>query len=457
MRHLLNLSLWLVAASVARAEVHVIMPTDASPSGMGPLQDAIDAAADGDVIVLSHCNYAPCFTEGQPVFYEYSTTRADTYAGIPVPDTTVIDGKSLTIVGELGIDAEPVVVSGPLLVLGVEGKVEIRNVLFSATSFKPAILGEYQNDLHYVRVLDSTGHVQFERCRFWPGAGYFQPNVPLPAEGAIELTGGSVDLVLKKCLVYAPSASQTGLLTPKAALTVGSGSHRVAIYDSVLVGGAGTGTPGGEPGGAHGIHLRGRSELSLFGSSVSGGVTFPWGAPSPTPGGDAIRLEDDSTAVLVATELVPGSGSSPSPELVGAPVHPPEAATAVDASVYQFRLQSPRGGFIEAGVPVKVVAIEDAEEPLESQPIVLLFSRAGGWTPGPEAWLGILHAPSAADLWIRAGVMEDGKFVGVFPSPPEDAGSFVLHAQAFLPRTRSGRPALSEPSFLVWLPEGVAY
>lgn len=280
-------------SSIGYAGVVVVDASNGPGTDFTQLAPAIAAAANGDTLRIRTGNYSGSFT---------------------------IDGKSLDLVGEPNATVPAI---GPLVVknLAVGQRVLLQSLEFTAAN-------SFMLPTKTLTATNCAGHLTLDRCR---------------------IALGSDDLVLDHCgevvisrceIVGADQFLAFFFEIPTGAGLRVTGS-RVAIHDSLLIGGNGSQgaegfafdelVPSGS--GAPALRVSGDSDLSIVGSQLQGGnggdgfFAPIFGACFPPGEGASALVVDDlaSTVRLLATTVVPGaegtsSSGCPQPGVVAAPV-----------------------------------------------------------------------------------------------------------------------------------------
>ncbi|HZM00249.1 MAG TPA: hypothetical protein VFD43_08360 [Planctomycetota bacterium] len=311
--HALRLTLpMLVAALVAGAypaHAGVIVVAGDGSGDFLTLQPAIDAANEGDTILLRDPSVEFSFT--------------------------LVDGKGLAIVGDVPVGSGGLEVVGNLVVrnLTVGQQVVLRNLAID--SWFPTAPA--------VHLQDNQGGVWIEDCTAVGGIG--QGGAPFGCSGVSAVPGGAgvfaqdCDAVtIVDCALEGGPGSDAFDLWPlhfAAPATDGGPGVRVAdsevaIYDSPLTGGAGGGgSLCGEGGdGAFGLDLdNGPSKAFISGCTLNGGA-----AGSGLPGGGARAV--GSTLEMLDSLANPAPGGE-------AFVMPPSSLTAYSGTARSFQVSSP--------------------------------------------------------------------------------------------------------------------
>lgn len=251
-------SLVLAAPSPAQPRVWVVAPQAGQGVDFTAIQPAIDAASDGDVVLV----------------------RAGSYAVFQITAKSLVlhgDGAvpvALTAAGASGVTIQAI---------AAHQSVVVRNFALSASVV--TALG----------VASCAGPVTLEDCSF---------GVPFPvSSGDAVGIAGAARVSLIRCRVNGGTARfPTGGLHAFAS--------NVFAHDCVIAGGSGSSSARFR--GAHGALLSNGSTLSASGSTLRGGagaagVDLGGFCVPPTDGGDAITLEDAaSRAFVLDCNLRPG-------------------------------------------------------------------------------------------------------------------------------------------------------
>lgn len=253
----------LLAASAPAQTVWVVDANGGPGAHFDEIRDAVDAAADGDVVLV----------------------RAGSYFDDPV----VVDGKSLTLVADAPGAAR--VFNG----LRVRNLARRQRVVVVGMSFTPEIFGDTPG--WGARVSGGTGAVWFADCELAGKQGTCESAPSLP--GLIVMDGADV-LVSGGTLRGATGAGDCS--NPDAPPALDAFDARVALFGVALVGGD--------------VHPLATSAEGGAGARVTGGElyaalnTFSGGAGAAAPGGDALSTTDTSVA-LTDNALLPGAGGAP--------------------------------------------------------------------------------------------------------------------------------------------------
>ncbi len=268
--------IYLSALLVSSGRVWIVDP--ATDGSLADLQPTIDAASDGDVVLVRGGAYLP-FT---------------------------LDARSLRVLGDVGAAVE---IQGTVTVknLPVDGVVVLAGLEATGAARLPG------SDPG-LSLVDDQGFVRVEACTFRGGAGYTGPFCEDLGDGG----GGAViqasdRVVLAACTLvgglggYDQTGSCAGLPGGDGLAATGS---TIALYDATVRGGDGGGVPQtGFPqtGG------RGGQGLRQTGGRVFSSATTFYGGNGGTnwfggDGGDAFEL-DGATADLRACVFRPGRGA----------------------------------------------------------------------------------------------------------------------------------------------------
>jgi hypothetical protein len=260
-----------VVASTSFANVIVV---DASGGGdYTQIQAAIDAASDGDVLLVRNGSYA----------------------------AFIVDDKALAIVGDTSADVQ-VVGAASVRNLSASKTAVIEHLSATGAGSGNTVFGLYLSNDH--------GRIRVESCSFTGAAssGNGQDAVRIDACADVALTstnatGGSSATYPSSCCHYVGGA---GLRATGSTVT---------IYRSTLRGGSGAGNS--DVNGGSGGNGCSASATSLFasGSSFLGGDGGEAGAPSlgesdGGDGGDGIALASSSTAILLQ-DIEQGGAAGP--------------------------------------------------------------------------------------------------------------------------------------------------
>lgn len=310
-------------ATAARADVIVVPP----PAGTGALQAAVDAAADGDILLLP--------------------------GGASFQGGTTIAAKSLTLVGDPDVGQSPPTL-WHLVVrdLPAGGRVVLRGLTVAGD----APLGVPNDSLE---LLDDAGAVWVEDCTLvgLPGLAGFGASIPGAAGVRIDACEA---VTMMRCEVLGGDGANG---VPGLAGAPGSGGgagalvtgSRVALHASAVVGGRGghgtTQLGGAAPGpGGRGLDAV-DARLLVAGGAVSGGQ----GGNAGGAGGDGLRLSGaGSQAILVDVVPAAGAGSGgpsgvPLNLLGGTVLTPDDPARTIEVSA-PVREQQP-GHLVVTGAP----------------------------------------------------------------------------------------------------------
>ena len=290
------LALLVGVAAGARADVVAV------PAGIGNLQAAIDAAADGDVLLL-----------------------AGGFHGIDV----VIDGKALTLATDDVVQAAMAQLTVRNLPAG--SRVLLRGLLVTGTS-----LGA-QAGLTVEQCADS---VWIEGCTLRGDDGAFSGD---QGGAGLEVREAHAVMVSRSTLAGGPGGAEH--CTHFGCTPAGLGGPGLAVHDGLAAlhdcdvtagqGGDTEGTDDPVAGGGAGVRVSGDGFVLLSGSRTTGGAGGDSlvSTPEGIGGGDALVVEDPGGHVWrLDSELVPGAGCFGTPDGVavvapgGALIHFPGEA-----------------------------------------------------------------------------------------------------------------------------------
>lgn len=394
-----------VPASFASQQVHVVGPGQEYTS----LQAAIDAAGDGDVILVKEGHHP----------------------------TAAIDGKGLAIVADdpadLGFHR-----IGTLVIsnLPVGRTVHVRGFQFS----------EAASVLQRLRVSDCAGAVLVEDCQ-----------LDKATVSVVAIENGSA-VVLTRCILEgAKGHSMIGRPGAPALTTTNSS---VAIYDCVLAGGdggndsspdqlySGPPTDGGDGAVVHG------GSLFASGSTLSGGdggdmLTGLSLATICGDGGNGAALDGGAIFRRLNSPLLPGAAGTANYPRFGLPGNPGEPLVVIDgvaASIAEFARRLEIASPIREGQSTQLTMTGQPNEPcwilfsLAAQPIYASGLR-GTLVPAlPVTVVGLGNLPSggvaAIPIQLPAGAL------------PPGIEAVPIHLQGMFAGA-SGPILLSSPSTLV--------
>ena len=357
----------LALGADARAGVTIVQPGP-EPDYTAPLQAAVDAAADGDILVLH---------------------------GAWTPDHDVahvwVDGKGLTIVAAAG--TAPVIGSLTIRNVPAGSQMLVRGLEISLLG---PVFGQ-ETGLSNTRVDDCAGGVWFEDCRLigYDGLGYIFGDSSAGWHGVSVHNSAAVEFV--RCeLTGGEGASEGGFgMGWHPATDGGDGvnafNSKVVFRDCVLTGGkAGSFSTAPPPERAgEGVRIRDGSAL-LARCTLTGGEDAGTGSAP----GSGLVVEGTAAVAMRETSATGGAGSPAVPPIMA----PPGAISTYPAPVRSIAVGSP---LHEQDPGILTV---------EAQPgdFVMLFTALDG---------GYLSLPGRQGV-LSLGAPLAGPFVlGGFPGP----------------------------------------
>lgn len=387
-----SLSALLLLAAPAAASV-VVVNGDSFV-----LQAAIDAAADGDILLIK-------------------PGSGGAISGV------AIDGKSLTLVVDQGVYTL--------------GRIEVRNLPasgvvmlhgFTLTTFSPAFLFP-SAESGSLEVHDCAGSVRVEDCGITAppqGTGTFGI-APKAVNGVLVV--GSSDVAITDCTITGGIGPfESGSCTIPGYAPSGPGGDgvrvrdgRVALLDVISIGGAGGGPFGpcsfndDSPGGA-GLRMQGASRVVSADSDLRGANdTISSEAP-----GSGLVIEGAGTLVQRGGSISQGGGLPVVPAIIA----PPGSVTSYAAP--------PRGLAITS--PIRVAANGTLTiDGVAGETDAVFESPAGGWAelPGKQG-VFLLGAPLIGPILIVAN--PTGTVSVPFTTPPvlpPGVDGLTVHLQLF--------------------------
>ncbi len=419
--------------SPLRADVLVV---DAGGGGAFlTIEAAVDAAVDGDVIVV----------------------RPGDYTNLAENTEVHIDGKALSLVADGGP-----VISPPIQVANLPAGKNVVLRGLDARVNSPAGLIFLLELTSSLDVLDCDGQVWAEDCSFegelGTGAlGNTQPGFP----GAHLLN--AADVVLSRCQLVGGDGVDTG---PHFFRTADGGNGLLAVdssvqlYDCVITGGDGSdnqSTESDAPGynGGHGVVLDGSTALLSATSIVGGpgGVGRLGHVDVKYTGGDGLHLSGSfSQARVLDSTITPGAGGIDAPSgLQG----PDGVEVFIDTGVVvdlpgTARLLSVSSPFREngnatltyKGEPGDVIHLFGGFSTLSAP----LYGNNGHWMVNVP-WIEVLGLATVTD---PGGVFELSFFIAPFPSPLFE--DLEMWAQLFV-QAPGGQVLVSSPASMTMLDE----
>ena len=373
----------LPLAPAARADVHVV---DAAGGGdFTDLQPAIDAAQDGDTLLVKPGTYS----------------RAE------------IVGKALQVMADSGGIAR------------VVGGMAVRNLLSDQEVVlnRLWIEGDPLGVLDALQVEVALGAVRVERSELYGAASVSDSH----AGDAVDASFAE-DVALLGTLLLAGNGNDMSPFGSDGGDGVRASGSRVALYDCAVQGGNGGDADSASdfPGRAgHGVRAV-DSVVWLSGSSVFGGDGGGDGLFACFPGGDGLRLVGQATTGwLLDSTAQGGTGACGAP--AGAATSTSSGATKLDVNGEARSFQPPP--VAREGQPIGLVF-----HGLPGEQVFLVPTAQAMWTIHPT-WAGVLLiqlpplGPRERLGFIGpAGSLETFKIAPTLPAGVEDS---VLRWQAF--------------------------
>jgi hypothetical protein len=381
------LAAFLLAPGV-RAAVLIV-----DPAG-GPLvhpdpQSAIDAASEGDTILIRAGDYAATFS-------------------FP-PRGIDIRSKSLTLV------ADPMGAAVKVPFVAVRGLAAGQRVVLRGLDVSPTyhFLGGSSLPLPAMTVELSAGGVFVEDSRFLGGTGSALFHQPFPGEPALDVDGAHV--VAVRCEFLGGSGFPGDMFTPPGAggpAIVAAGST-LALYESVVAGRAASTAGDGL--------LVAASVASLAGVTVEGGDA------GTGFGGDGLVADAASQVRSLDSTFTGGTG-------VAVPGGPGDPVVAPPGVLVTWPVQSRA---LTLSSPVQ-----------EFAPVAITFEGQAGdlvlalWSPAP----GFLHiGGTAGDLLLAPPLF--GPFVLLTLTAPSGTETYTVNAPALVPASVDAFTFLVQPYF----------
>lgn len=283
-------------ASTTRADVRVVNPAPGSGAPYSTIQAAVNAAVDGDVILVK---------------------PGGNYAGFTVMD------KALTIVGDPTTSTLPRVV-GTVNVLSLAST---RTVVIAKLRLEPPSQG---TPLTALNIANDDGQVRIEQCTIAgaQGAWVDDPSDPggyglgSPGGDGVEISNCAGGIAFGDCTLKGGTGGMVGGTGASDGGLGGDGVHatnaRVVLYDCNVQGGRGG--DGSFVGGDAGIAMisdTGASPNALFASNTTflggnGGIAEDLGCFNCGPGGDGgdgLRVQAGSLVVSLGCTFTGGAGA----------------------------------------------------------------------------------------------------------------------------------------------------
>ena len=326
----------LLATPLAAEDVHVVDASGGSGADFITIQAAIDAAAGGDIVLV----------------------RPGTYV-----EDVVIDGKSLTLIGDAASQEDVVVANLLVRNVGSGDAVAIRRLLLEGGSVIEAAS---------LRIEDCEGAVWVEEVRV------DGPPRPFVSGGVRTLNGRDVSFI--RC-TFNPAFNLSQA-------TVHATWSKVQMFETTVIGRSGADGPLVTEAGEEAITLQ-SSQLYLYGSTVTGGRGGDGiGTCGPgSTGGDGIRMVESYPWVYrFESEVNGGAGGSATGSCVNG-----EAGTA-------YREVSPSSKLLDVPGRWRGFAVTS---PVRDDGTMTAVYRG---YPGDLVWVGIGMTPSAR----RKGKRYDG-------------------------------------------------
>lgn len=357
------------------------------------IQAAVDAAVDGEVVLVAAGNYAP-FT---------------------------IDGKGVSVIGVPGALPQ------------VDGTIEVRNLPSGSTVVLADLrcVGPQAYPLSgpALRLVSNAGDVRAQDCLFQGGLGVFEDYDQCfePGHGGhgVELTA-SMRTAFVGCELRGGKGGFSNNLGfyectgGNGGQGVSAASSPVALYDCTVLGGAGgeNGTFGGD--GGIGFDAQG---LGFFasGSSIQGGrggLAWDFIAAYPGDGGDGVAISGTTAFVLDSTILGGAAGDSIIPPTEpGEPGEPVSGDGTVNTLAGEARRVS--ASALQADAELLDVHFEgvpgDRAYLVRSQTTSFAFAptQSGVWLVSRPAMLaavplGVVPASGVLDVTVKTRDLPNG-------------------------------------------------
>lgn len=365
MRILRGLVVLALLSSAVRSSAAVLTVDIAGGGMFSVIQDAVVAAADGDIILIAAGDYS---------------------AGM-FPPPIVIDGKGLTLLATphgASVRCPGVTVRN----LTATQQVVVRGIDVGPSPPLSLTLG--------CVVKDCSGAVWIEDCVILGEPGGLIFSFPTPGHAGVAVTN-STAVSLVRCVVTGGSGH---IAPPALGSNGGAGVHAtsssVTVHDSQIHGGAGTffGTSGGA-----GVLLdSGRMQLS--GADVVGGL-------GPAIGGDGLHVSPGpATLRYLDCTFQGGNGGTAAGDAVDAP---PGAVASWPAMSRTFRLSSPA---------VALAPLDVELHGLSGDNVFLFWSVLGAHSTigGTQGWL-LLASPPKGPFFL-VGLPPSGSLTFSVNAPP---------------------------------------
>jgi len=408
---------WLAAPALVLPGGNVLVVDDDGPAPFASIQTAVDAAQDGDVVLV----------------------RPGTYAGFRVAD------KSLVVVGDLGAQVQ---VQGTIRVvdLAASRTVVLANLSATGTTSQNTELSsglDLSNDAGLVRV---------EACAL-AGAPY------LTGHGV--RVRGCADVALVGCDARGGSSlSGSGVQTSHG--LVATDASLVTAYGSVVRGGDGApstcyeflGNEAGDGGHARDSILFGANSSFRGGRGGDIGVGLDFACPIAGEGGDGIQASNSEIRLFDTATIAGTGGGGLYPGCGGDCFSPGYAGSSREGSTFSDLLGDAR--ILSSQTPASAGTTTTVR--LGGSPgdqVALLISGTTATAEFVPAWHGMLlvprPGPGGTTRVLRAGSIPASGTLGVPLALPPVASARTFFVQALF-RDAHGEFYLSGARSLTVLP-----